>query len=158
MSLMWRFNWGLLFWHAVSITSFSICSWEHTAQNRPYHLATNCVTKDPISEVSNEFDYALKQAGFFCVQKILLVFGTARRVSGILSSGSGSSSLTCRDYDRLLCVWFLDQQPLTLESLVSLTQPSAAQFSILSSSSSSGAFHCCICSSLLLQYAIAWYW
>lgn len=115
MSVTWGFKWGLLFWHAVSITSFSICApassllqnvliiWQQTVPQRIlFHRA------------SNEFDYALKQAGFFfnacCI--FFLGFGTARKVSGILSSAL--SSLTCRDYDGLLCIWFLDQQPLTL--------------------------------------------
>lgn len=55
-------------------------------------------------------------------------------------------------------VWFHDLKPLTLESLVSLTQPSVARLSVLSSSSSSGAARCCmfsltalICYGLVLQ-------
>lgn len=150
MSVRWRFKWGLLFWHAVSIASFSIRV--PAAQKCPYHLAPLCATKDLFHRASHEFDYALKQAGFFnaCCIFLSLGFGTARKVSGVLNSGSDLSPLTCCDYDGLLCIWFLDQQPLTLESLVSLAQPSTAQLSILSSSSSSGAFHCCICSHLLL--------
>lgn len=153
MSVMWRFKWGLLFCHAMSITSFPICVPASTLPQNVLIIWQQTVSQRILFQrASNEFHYALKQAGVFnaCCIFFLLGLGTARKVSGILSSGSDLSSLTCCDYDGLLCIWFLDQQPLTLESLVSLTQPSTAQLSILSSSSSSGAFHCCICSHLLL--------
>lgn len=152
MSVTWRFKWGLLFWHAVSITSFPICVPASMLPQNVLIIWQQTVSQRILFQrASNEFGYALKQAEVFnaCCIFFFLGFGT-RMVSGILSSGSDSSSLTCRDYDGLLCIWFLDQQPPTSESLVTLTQPSTAQFSILSSSSSSGAFHCCICSHLLL--------
>lgn len=61
--------------------------------------------KGSISEASNEFDYALKQAGFLMHAAFFsLGFGTGRKVSGILNSGSDLPSLTCCDYDGLLCI------------------------------------------------------